>query len=203
MLAYIRIAATYTSAKIATNLISQYAFMLLLLQPLCEHFLKKDIAFFKQKRVWYHVWKYLRLYSWVWHIVECYVEAHTLLNLISIITEAVEELQQTNLQSLSKEDQSSSGVTLRPQTASSMASSSSSHARLPRPLSDHLANSSSSPRVRFNLEPMHFEFSDVEDDDQMAFKLRDRSPSDPLISLEETIDLRRYVHSSTFKSTFI
>ena len=84
-----------------------------------------------------------------------------------------------------------------------MASSSSSHARLPRPLSDHLANSSSSPRVRFNLEPMHFEFSDVEDDDQMAFKLRDRSPSDPLISLEETIDLRRYVYSSTFKSTFI
>ena len=79
-----------------------------------------------------------------------------------------------------------------------MASSSSSHARLPRPLSDHLANSSSSPRVRFNLEPMHFEFSDVEDDDQMAFKLRDRSPSDPLISLEETIDLRRYVHSSMY-----
>ena len=83
-----------------------------------------------------------------------------------------------------------------------MASSSSSHARLPRPLSDHLANSSSSPRVRFNLEPMHFEFSDVEDDDQMAFKLRDRSPSDPLISLEETIDLRRYVHSITFKKYF-
>ena len=169
MLAYIRIAATYTSAKIATNLISQYAFMLLLLQPLCEYFYKKDIAFFKQKTVEY------------------------VPNPISIISEAIEELQQTNLQSLSKEDQSSSGVTLRPQTASSMASSSSSHARLPRPLSDHLANSSSSPRVRFNLEPMHFEFSDVEDDDQMAFKLRDRSPSDPLISLEETIDLRRYV----------
>ena len=50
MLAYIRIAATYTSAKIATNLISQYAFMLLLLQPLCEHFLKKDICLFQTKK---------------------------------------------------------------------------------------------------------------------------------------------------------
>ena len=47
---------------------------------------------------------------------------------------------------------------------------------------------------------MHFEFSDVEDDDQMAFKLRDRSPSDPLISLEETIDLRRYVRSKVLLS---
>ena len=150
-------------------------------------FRKGTLPFSNKKE--YHVKKYLRLYSWVY--IELLYRGHTLLNLISIISEAVEELQQTNLQSLSKEDQSSSGVTLRPQTASSMASSSSSHARLPRPLSDHLANSSSSPRVRFNLEPMHFEFSDVEDDDQMAFKLRDRSPSDPLISLEETIDLRR------------
>ena len=60
-----------------------------------------------------------------------------------------------------------------------------------RPLSDHL--SSASPRVRFNLEPMHFEFSDVDDiseDPTTSFKLRDRSPSDPLISLGETIDLR-------------
>ena len=52
--------------------------------------------------------------------------------------------------------------------------------------SDHLV---SSPRVRFNLEPMHFEFSDPEDEDQ-TLKFRDRSPSDPLISLRETVDLR-------------
>ena len=68
-----------------------------------------------------------------------------------------------------------------------------------RPLSEHLSSASmasaavASPRVRFNLEPMHFEFSDVDDiseDPTTSFKLRDRSPSDPLISLGETIDLR-------------
>ena len=67
-----------------------------------------------------------------------------------------------------------------------------------RPLSEHLSSASMaaaavSPRVRFNLEPMHCEFSDVDDiseDPTTSFKLRDRSPSDPLISLGETIDLR-------------
>ena len=68
-----------------------------------------------------------------------------------------------------------------------------------RPLSDHLSSASASPRVRFNLEPMHFEFSDVDDisEDPTTFKLRDRSPSDPLISLGETIDLRNRLNICT------
>ena len=69
-----------------------------------------------------------------------------------------------------------------------------------RPLSDHLSSASASPRVRFNLEPMHFEFSDVDDisEDPTTFKLRDRSPSDPLISLGETIDLRNRLNLDIF-----
>ena len=119
------------------------------------------------------------------------------LYLFNIFTDPIEVYQQQQ-QSLVKDATNRSSTT--PPTAPSISLRSTSTSSHPpasalrlssRPLSDHL--SSASPRVRFNLEPMHFEFSDVDDiseDPTTSFKLRDRSPSDPLISLGETIDLR-------------
>jgi hypothetical protein len=67
------------------------------------------------------------------------------------------------------------------------------HLRRPaqRPLSDNFTELSS-PRVRFNLEPMHFQISEdeaeVSIEDLRPLKFRDRSPSDPLISFSATLD---------------
>ena len=110
-------------------------------------------------------------------------------------------MYQQQQQSLVKDATNRSSTTTPPTAPSiSLRSTSTSSSHPPasalrlssRPLSDHLSSASASPRVRFNLEPMHFEFSDVDDisEDPTTFKLRDRSPSDPLISLGETIDLR-------------
>ncbi len=72
-----------------------------------------------------------------------------------------------------------------------------------RPFSDTFVNVMStsgsgghSPRVRFNLEPIHFEAEDLDQqrDDVLPLKMRERSPSDPLITFAGTLEEDGFHH---------